>query len=158
MVPEGFLPHLQVPANCPYPETDQSSPRPSPSYFLKIHLNIIPHLRLGLPSGFLPWGFTTKTCIHLASPHTCYIPSQSHSSRFDNPNKSDEDYRSVSTSLCSFLPSPVSPSLVGPNIILSTLVSNTISLHSSLNVSDQVSHTYKTTGNIIVLYTLPSYF
>jgi len=28
MEPEGSLPHLQVPANCPYPEPDQSSPRP----------------------------------------------------------------------------------------------------------------------------------
>jgi len=36
--PERSLPHLQVPATCPYPEPDQSSPRP---HFLKIHLNII---------------------------------------------------------------------------------------------------------------------
>ena len=27
MEPEGFLPHLQVPATCPYPEPDQSIPR-----------------------------------------------------------------------------------------------------------------------------------
>jgi hypothetical protein len=33
----------------------------------------------------------------------------------------------------------------------STLFSKTLSLHSSLNVSDQVSHSYKTTGKIIVL-------
>jgi len=26
MEPEGSLPHLQVPANCPYPKPDQSSP------------------------------------------------------------------------------------------------------------------------------------
>jgi len=31
------------------------------SHFLKIHLNIIPHLRLGLPSGLFPLGFPTKT-------------------------------------------------------------------------------------------------
>jgi hypothetical protein len=35
-------------------------------------------------------------------------------------------------------------SLLGPNILLNTLFSNTRSLHSSLNVSDQVSHPYKT--------------
>jgi hypothetical protein len=40
MKPEGSLPSLQVPANCPYPEPDQSSPRPL-SDFLKIHLNFI---------------------------------------------------------------------------------------------------------------------
>ena len=31
------------------------------SHFLKIHLNIIPHLRLGLQSGLFPSGFPTKT-------------------------------------------------------------------------------------------------
>jgi hypothetical protein len=36
---------------------------------------------------------------------------------------------------------------LGPNILLSTLFSKTLSLHSSLNVSDQLSHPYKTTGN-----------
>ena len=41
-----------------------------------------------------------------------------------------------------------------PNILLNTLFSNTLSLRSSLNVSDQVSHPYKTTGKIIVLYIL----
>jgi hypothetical protein len=53
-----------------------------------------------------------------------------------------------------FLHSPVTSSLVGPNILLITLFSKTLSLHSSLNVSDQVSHPYKTTGKIIVLYIL----
>jgi hypothetical protein len=45
-------------------------------------------------------------------------------------------------------------SLLGPNILLSTLFSNTLSLCSSLNVRDQVSHPYRTTGKIIVLYIL----
>ena len=63
-----------------------------------------------------------------------------------------EQYRSFSSSLCSFLHSPVNPSLLGPNILLSTLFSKTRSLRSSLNVSDQVSHQYKKIGRIIVLY------
>jgi hypothetical protein len=45
-------------------------------------------------------------------------------------------------------------SLLGPNILLNTLFSNTLSLRSSVNVSDQVSHPYNTTGRIIVLYNL----
>ena len=57
-------------------------------------------------------------------------------------------------SLCSFLHSPFTSSLLGPNTLLNTLFSNTLSLRSSLNVSDQVSHPYKTTGKIIVLYFL----
>jgi len=39
-------------------------------------------------------------------------------------------------------------------MLLSTLFSNTLSLHSSLNVSYQVAHPYKTTGKITVLYLL----
>jgi hypothetical protein len=35
-------------------------------------------------------------------------------------------------------------SLLGPNILHNTLFSNTLSLRSSLSVSDQVSHPYKT--------------
>ena len=49
-------------------------------------------------------------------------------------------YRSLSSLLCSFLHSPVTLSLLVPNILLNTLYSNTISLCSSFNVSDQVSH------------------
>ena len=45
----------------------------------------------------------------------------------------------------------VTLSLLGPNI-LNILFSNTHSLRSFLNVSDHVSHPYKTTGNIRVLY------
>jgi len=41
------------------------------------------HLRLGHSSGLFPSGFPTKTMYTpLLSPHTCYIPRQSHSSRF----------------------------------------------------------------------------
>jgi len=54
-----------------------------------------------------------------------------------------KEYRSFSSSLCSFLHSPVTSSLLGPNTFLNTLFSNTLSLCSSLNVSDQVSHPYK---------------
>ena len=53
------------------------------------------------------------------------------------------EYSSLSSSLCSFLPSSVTPSLLGPKF-LNTRFSNTLNLRSSLNVSDQVSHPYKT--------------
>ena len=45
-------------------------------------------------------------------------------------------------------------SLLGPNILLRTLFSKTLSLRSSLNVSDKVSYPYKTTHKIIVMYIL----
>jgi hypothetical protein len=40
------------------------------------------------------------------------------------------------------------------NILLNSLFSNTLSLCSSLNVRDQVSHPHRTTGKIIVLHIL----
>ena len=54
-----------------------------------------------------------------------------------------EEYRSLSSSLWSFLHSFVTSSLLGPNI-LNTLFPTPYSQHpilSSLNVRDQVSHT-----------------
>jgi hypothetical protein len=57
-----------------------------------------------------------------------------------------EEYKLWSTSLCSFLHLPVTSSLLGPNILLSTLFSNTLNLCSSLR--DQVLHPYKTTVNL----------
>ena len=43
-----------------------------------------------------------------------------------------EQYRSLSSSLCSFIHSPVTPSLLAPNIHLNTLFSNTLSLFPPL--------------------------
>jgi fumarate reductase subunit D len=65
-----------------------------------------------------------------------------------------EQYKSFSYSLCSLLYSPVTSSLLCPNILLNTLFSNSLGFLSSPNISDQVSHPYKTIGKIIVLYIL----
>jgi hypothetical protein len=65
-----------------------------------------------------------------------------------------KEYRPFSSSFCNFLQSPVTSFLLCPYILLRTLFSNTLSLRSSFNVSDQVSHPYRTTGKIIVLYIL----
>ena len=51
-----------------------------------------------------------------------------------------EDYKSLSSSLCSFLHSPVTSSLFDPNILLNTTFSNDLSLRSSLKKKDQVSN------------------
>jgi hypothetical protein len=63
-----------------------------------------------------------------------------------------EEYKLESSSLCSFLQPPIISVLFGPDtrILLNTLFSNTLHLCSSLNVWDQVSHLYRTTGKIIV--------
>ena len=65
-----------------------------------------------------------------------------------------EVYRSLCSSLCGLHHSPVTSSLLGPNIFLSTLFSKALILCSSLDVTDQLSHPDMTTGKIVVLYYL----
>jgi hypothetical protein len=57
-----------------------------------------------------------------------------------------------------FFQPTVTSSLLGPNIFPSTLFSKTLSLRPSLNSRNQVSHPYKTTGEITVLYILTFIF
>ena len=109
------------------------------------------HLRLGLPSCLFPSGFPIKTLYtHLLFPIRATCPSHLILLDFITRTILGEEYRSLSSSLYSFLHSPVTSSILGPNL-LSTLFSNTLSLRSSLNVSDQVSHPYTTTGNSVYL-------
>jgi hypothetical protein len=60
-------------------------------------------------------------------------------------------YRASGSSLCNPLYSPVMSSLLGLHILLSTLFLKTLSLRSSLDISNQVSHPYKTKNKIILL-------
>ena len=136
MEPEGSLPHSQVPATCLYPEPARFSPYPHIA--LKIHLNIILQPTRGSSKWSLSLVSPPKPCIHLYSP-TLRVTCPTHLI-LDLITRIifGEQYRSLSNSLCSFLHSPVTSSLLGPNILLSTLFSNTLILRSSLNVSDQV--------------------
>jgi hypothetical protein len=63
---------------------------------------------------------------------------------------STEDYKLLRSSLCSFFQPHIISPLFGQDISLSTLVSDTRSLCSSLNITDQVVQPYKATGKIIV--------
>ena len=154
MEPEGSLPQSQLSATCPYPEPADPVHTPT-SHFLNIHLNIIHPSSPASSQWSLSLRFPHQNPVH-ASPFppiraTC--PTHRILLDFITRTILCEEYRSLSSSLCSFLHSPFSSSLLGPNI-LNTLFSDTFSLRSSINVRDQVSHQYKTTGKIIVLYIL----
>jgi len=116
--------------------------------------SILPsHLRLGLPSGLFHSDFLTKTlCTPLLSPIRTTCPPYLILHDFITRAILGEQYRPLSSSLCSFLHSPVTSSLLVPNTLPSTLFWNTLRLRSSLNVSDQVWHPYKLRGHDVVLY------
>ena len=79
----------------------------------------------------------------LLFPYTCYMPHPSHS-RFYHPNNIWWGVQIMKLLIVYFSPFPVTSSILGPDILLNTLFSDTFSLRSSVNVSDQVSHPYKT--------------
>ena len=91
---------------------------------------------------FLPPAEKAPKEIHaiLTETLTCFLPCRA----------KDLPAPLYSSSLCSFLHSPLTLSFLGPNILLNTIFSNTLSLCSTLNLRDQDSHPYKTTGKIII--------
>ena len=125
MEPNGSSPHSQVPTTCPYPEPAQSSPYPH------IPLPKDPSYILPSTPGSSKW-YQHQNPVYTSSlHHTCYMPYPSHPSRLDHRTILGEQYGSLSSLLCSSLHSPLTLSLLDPNIVLNTLFSDTLSLCSS---------------------------
>jgi hypothetical protein len=149
--PEGSLPCSQEPSTGLYAEPDWSSPYHP--FSLRSILILSTHLLLGLRSALSFW---------LSHQYPIWIPLLPHSSYMFCPTHPPWLHHSnyvwwevqVMKLIMQFPPSPVTSSLFGPKILLSTLFSNTVSLYSSLNVRDQVSHPYRTIVKILVLYIL----
>jgi hypothetical protein len=113
------------------------------------------HLWLVLPTGLFPSGFPTKYPIWIPLlPHSSYMLCLSHPPWLDH---SYYDSRGVQVMKLIFMQfSPISRHLISLQTKSSprTLFSNTLGPCPSLNVRDQVSQPYRTTGKIIVLYIL----
>ena len=85
------------------------------------------HLRLGLSSGLLPSSFPSKILytpplltLHATCPvHLILLDFITHTIL-------GEEYKSCISSLCSLLHSPITLSLLIPNILLNTIFSNTL--------------------------------
>jgi hypothetical protein len=152
MEPEGSLSCSQELSTCTYPEPDQSSAQDS-ILSLKGPFMLSIHLHLGLPSGLFPSDFPINNlCTFLFSPIRATCPTHLILLDLIIPIILSEENKLCSSSWCSFLHPPVTSPPFGPNVLLSTLFSNTLSLCSSLNVRDHVSHPYRTAGKIIVIF------
>ena len=116
----------------PVPDLSQPNQGYGPTSHLSSLLIFSSYLCLNLPSGLFPSGALPKT-LHppLLSPlhawcHTHLILLDLSTQIFG------DEYRSCSSSICSLLHSPVTSSLLFPNIFLSTLFPNTLSQCFSL--------------------------
>ena len=107
-----------------------------PVHFLKIHFDIIHTSKRRFPQ----WSLS----LTIPKPKPANTYTHSHTRYLKRPvfyfyfitRKMNEEYISLSSSIYSFLHSPVTPFLLDPNILLSLLFTNTLSLRSSLKVID----------------------
>ena len=137
----------------PVPILGQPNPVHIPtSHLLEIHPNIIHPSAPRPPQWSLSLRLPTKT-LYAPSPHP-YAPHAQPIWFFSILSPAQYWVRSTNHLAPRYAISSITSSLLGPNILLNTMFSNTLSFLSSLNVSDQASHPYKTTGKIIVLYIL----
>jgi hypothetical protein len=90
------------------------------------------------------------TYMHSSSPIRATCPA--HLILRDHSNYTWRRVQVMKLLIMQFSKPPVTSSLFGPNIVVNTLFSNTLSLCFFINVSDQVSHPYKTTSKNIILY------
>jgi hypothetical protein len=147
--PVGLLHHSKELSTSPFPESDKSSPYHSnesiqdPSYY---HL---PTYVLIFLVVFFPLAFPSITYMRSSSPFRATYPAHHIPLDLIILIILGEKYKLRRSSSCRFLYPPVTSSLFGPNILHSTQLSNTVSLCSSLNVKDQVSHPYRTKGKTI---------
>jgi hypothetical protein len=150
--PEGSSPHTQQLATGPYPDPVESSPHP-PANLPKIHSDPI------LPST--PWSSKWSLSFRLSHQNllhfslislACHMPCPPHPPWLDPPNDIWEWVQTMKFLIVQLYPfSSHHPSFVK---IFPLVPCSQTPVYVLLLVWDQVSHPYKTTGRIMVLYVL----
>ena len=121
----------------PPPVSILGQPNPFPictSHLLEIHPNSIHPSTPRSPKWSPSLRYPHQDPIHpLSSPIRATCPAHLILLYFITHTMLGEEYKSFSSSLCNFLHSPVTSSLLGPNILLNTMFSNTVSLPKPLH-------------------------
>jgi hypothetical protein len=149
--PAGVSPYLQQPATGPYPEPTGSTLHPLFD-LLKIHSDPILPSTPRYPEWTLSFGFSHQTPVHFPLlSHACHMSRPPNSPLFDLPNNICGQIQimkilivQLPSFFCYFIP------------VRSKYFSQNPVLKHPLNVRDQVSHLFKTSDTIMVLYNLIS--
>jgi hypothetical protein len=106
----------------------------------------------------LVFRFYDKNFVRISNfPHACYMPHTVHPPWLDHSNKICVVYKLWSFSSWSLLQLPATSSLLCPNILLSTLFSNTLNLCSPLTVRDRLSYPSKQQVKLVAIFFYLSY-
>jgi hypothetical protein len=152
MESKGSLPHSQELSTCPYPEPNTTTP-PHPISARSI-LMLSTHLRFCLYSGLFPSGFLTSNLYVPLLHHSHYMSRPPHPLWLDNPNYTWRRVQIMQLLVMQFSPPFRHFIPLRSKYSLSTLFWNTLSLCFSCKARYQVSHSYRTTCKIILVYIL----
>jgi hypothetical protein len=132
-----------------------STPPPPPASLHKIHSDTFLPSTTRSSEWSLSFGLYHLYLVQFSLlSHAQHMSHPPHSPWLDLPSDIWWWVQIIKLLIVQIPPSPVTSSLVGPDILLRTMFSDTLRLCPPLNMRDHVSRPYVTTGRIMVLYVL----